>query len=759
MKLSIGMIVKNEAKYLRRCLESLQQIRDVVQSELIIVDTGSTDDTIEIAKEFTDKVYFHQWNNDFSEMRNITVEYSTGDWYFFIDGDEIISNTSGLIDFFVSGKYKDNNTACISIKSFATSENEDRFSAFLAPRLFKRNKDFCFKGPIHEQPNMKNPIIVLDSQIIHYGYVKDDRALMEKKFQRTTTMLIKELEKNPGNVYYLYQLSVSYGMHGDKEEALQQIQKAFDIVKLKKFDFHMHIYIYMHIIKSYLVNGKYKEAENVCLEIIRDDSMYIDIFFYIAKAQLMMNKNEEAIKNYKIYLEMRKNVNDFNRMENLLVVYYTIGKFEEAYFDLSILYERQGDYEIALQFAKKVLSEDALAGTFNQIILVHAKLNKYSELRSYYNKVISINGKFKDMFINTLESYLSHANRDKVENILKVFSEDDSEYALLNIVRLSKEKLSKEVINQIYTIDFNKLPNYFGDFIYYMVTYKVSISEILNKTHDFKIRGFFLYIINSHENFSTKLYEYLMGNIFKEQVFDVIRENKIMAFYSLSSESIDELQYKKLFNMYLKWGWSHLEKVYSSEVIENELVNFMKDEEDLFLMYMRIAQNNKSNKAIYIRNLRNALNANNYMKRGIEILLKEIKDDIVPQNNEMEVYMEKVKESISELINTNNIKDAKLLIEEYQSIIEEDFEISSMKAVISIMENKLEDAESILITALKSFSDNFDLTYNLAYVYDQMDNKQKALYFYKKAVNLVSELPIAVDINIRIESLEKELCK
>ncbi|EQB3123896.1 glycosyltransferase, partial [Clostridium botulinum] len=75
MKLSIAMMVKNESKYLDKCLSSLKPVLDAVSSELIIVDTGSTDNTVEIAKKYTDKLYFHNWNNDFSDMRNITIDY------------------------------------------------------------------------------------------------------------------------------------------------------------------------------------------------------------------------------------------------------------------------------------------------------------------------------------------------------------------------------------------------------------------------------------------------------------------------------------------------------------------------------------------------------------------------------------------------------------------------------------------------------------------------------------------------------------
>ncbi|NLL52873.1 MAG: glycosyltransferase, partial [Peptococcaceae bacterium] len=78
--LSICMMVKDEEKNLPRCLESLKPLMQQVDSELIIVDTGSTDNTVNIAKSYTERVYFHPWNNNFSEMRNITISYAQGEW-------------------------------------------------------------------------------------------------------------------------------------------------------------------------------------------------------------------------------------------------------------------------------------------------------------------------------------------------------------------------------------------------------------------------------------------------------------------------------------------------------------------------------------------------------------------------------------------------------------------------------------------------------------------------------------------------------
>lgn len=78
------MMVKNEEEMLPRCLNSIKHLID----ELIVVDTGSTDKTIEIAESFGAKIYHHPWENNFSKHRNQSLGYATGDWIIQIDADE-----------------------------------------------------------------------------------------------------------------------------------------------------------------------------------------------------------------------------------------------------------------------------------------------------------------------------------------------------------------------------------------------------------------------------------------------------------------------------------------------------------------------------------------------------------------------------------------------------------------------------------------------------------------------------------------------
>ena len=85
MKLSVCMIVRDEEKYLKQCLDSINSIAD----EIIIIDTGSKDNSIQIAESFPKvKLYHHPWEDNFSLHRNQSISYATGDWLLFIDADE-----------------------------------------------------------------------------------------------------------------------------------------------------------------------------------------------------------------------------------------------------------------------------------------------------------------------------------------------------------------------------------------------------------------------------------------------------------------------------------------------------------------------------------------------------------------------------------------------------------------------------------------------------------------------------------------------
>ena len=265
MVLSIGMIVKNEEKYLEQCLTALKPILDKVDSELIIADTGSTDNTIEIARKFTDNVYHFEWINDFAAARNSTLKKAQGKWYMFIDADEVLQNCTDIIKFFNTGEYKKYNSATYIVRSYADLSDKAIYSDIRSQRMVAVSDKTEFQGKIHEALNeFRTPIKYLDIIADHYGYVfldnGTDTGRAKEKNQRNMEYLFEELkdeniaERNP-SIYS--EISDCYGIINDEEKELEYLN-----LGLEKID-HKNIAIgqyYTHKITIFHRNEKFSDV-------------------------------------------------------------------------------------------------------------------------------------------------------------------------------------------------------------------------------------------------------------------------------------------------------------------------------------------------------------------------------------------------------------------------------------------------------------------------------------------------------------------
>lgn len=164
MTISVCMIVKNEESCLERCLKSLVDIAD----EMIIVDTGSTDSTKDIAARFTDKVYDFAWTGSFSDARNFSFSKATCDYIYCADADEELDEEN--IEKFLM--LKENLLPEIEIvQMYYCNQLQNNtiynFDRELRPKLYKRLREFVWMEPIHEQVNLNPVIYDSDIDIIH----------------------------------------------------------------------------------------------------------------------------------------------------------------------------------------------------------------------------------------------------------------------------------------------------------------------------------------------------------------------------------------------------------------------------------------------------------------------------------------------------------------------------------------------------------------------------------------------------------------
>lgn len=235
--ISLCMIVKNEEKILARCLDSIAFLMD----EIIIVDTGSTDSTKEIAKCYTDQVYDFKWVDDFSAARNESFRYATKDYIYVADADEVLDEVNRAR----FAQLKENILPEIEIVQmkycnqlqFGTAYN---FDEEYRPKLYKRLRQFQWTEPVHEMVRL-DPIIY-DSEIeimhlpeqVHSGR---DFATFQKQIRkglrlskRLHHMYAMELYISGEDKDFLEAEPFFQGSTDDPQRSLDEIKEASCVV-------------------------------------------------------------------------------------------------------------------------------------------------------------------------------------------------------------------------------------------------------------------------------------------------------------------------------------------------------------------------------------------------------------------------------------------------------------------------------------------------------------------------------------------------
>ena len=313
MQLSIGMIVKNEEKYLDRCLAAIKPILDSIDSELIIADTGSTDSTVEIAKKYTDNVFHFEWINDFAAARNSTLDRAKGEWYMFLDADEIFKSCNDIIHFFKSGEYKKYRSARYTIRNYDNSDMK-HYSDVLSPRMIRMDGT-RFEYAVHETfQNFQAPTKILDDIADHFGYISDG-DLQKRKSERNTKLLEERLKSEPNPPALLYlQLYQSYNLYIDEKADYYMDIGMKKCRELKNYT--VLIAFYGEKAASYFRKNKWDEIIEIAEEYfnlpedIKPGTLGTDAEMHLLRAVAFkaLRHNDEAITDYLEFFRIYKSI-------------------------------------------------------------------------------------------------------------------------------------------------------------------------------------------------------------------------------------------------------------------------------------------------------------------------------------------------------------------------------------------------------------------------------------------------------------------
>ena len=243
--LSLCTIAKNEAPSLPQCLGS---VKDVVD-EMVILDTGSTDRTVEIAKDFGAKVYHFQWCDDFAAARNEALKYVQGEWVLVLDADEVLTpEIVPLLRQAMEGK----NTLAINLVRQEVGAAQSPYS--LVSRLFRRHPQVQFSRPYHAMIDdslqallQREPhwqvVSLTPVAILHYGYQPGAIAALDK-YTRARKAMEGFLATHPHDPYTCSKLGALYLQIGQAKEGIKLLKRGLKSDRAEApvlFELHYHL--------------------------------------------------------------------------------------------------------------------------------------------------------------------------------------------------------------------------------------------------------------------------------------------------------------------------------------------------------------------------------------------------------------------------------------------------------------------------------------------------------------------------------------
>jgi glycosyltransferase involved in cell wall biosynthesis len=687
MKLSIAMIVKNEEKNLERTLIPLKELQKYIDTEIIIVDTGSTDSTVDIAKKYTDKVYFNPWNNDFASMRNISIDYCTGDWILIVDADEVLYDIKELVKLLTDKNLNNFNAVLLKRIEFTQSVEYSVSNGYISPilRLFKK-KTIFYEGTIHEQPKFTYPVTESSVRFIHYGYDNNDYVVMEYKFKRNLNLLLGELKDNPDSVYVNFQIAVSYTMHKQLKEALEYIEIAYD--KGKK-----EINKYLYVLDKYcfiLYNmGDYKSLRAKAIEGVKHCNDFLDFYFYLGEAYFNLEEYNSAIETYNKYLKIYDKFNNTLILSNNTLAVMTRGYKESILYNLALSYYRNKDYKEALEIIKKIEDNNLIKERVYALlkIIVDGKLyNEINVIEKYidkYNYESLLSFIYKELFIEELKEL----NNIKLEKNL---------HEIIYLVKYFKEneKIKEEIaINIKDIIDKAKIP--YSIYLYYILKYDIhDIGNLIHFGKD-KIENILANLCINYFEFNGILLQGLKkikSNTISNILMRTVIEKALIVGGNLP---IDER--KNVFLNYIADKYFTVIKLYNESFIEDRLW-ILPSEERVILELKKVLSYKYEDSLKYIRSIKHILNAEKFYIEYIKILIEDYKEH--NNSNELKAFLPELLNSIQVLIDKEKYQDAYNTIDEGLSLVKFDFHLMLLKYNLLLKFNYEEEAKECLRDAI-----------------------------------------------------------
>lgn len=429
--LSICMIVKNESSNVVECLESLKGL----DAEMIVVDTGSTDDTCDLVKTQGAELYHFDWIQDFGAARNESLKPATGRWVLWMDADDRLpSSEISRIQQLIRGEA--NKAYGFLIKN--TQDGGNTGSVFNQIRLFPNRSSLRFEGKVHEQilPSIQREglgVEFLNLTIHHTGYINAE--IMQDKQRRNLEILQNELQENPAvkTPVRFYSIAGAYFDLKDWASAIEWYRRSIVLAEETGQDPHVRSHSPVKIAECHANQGDYTTALDMVSKVLTQSPSNEEARLLEAQMLQKLQRQAEAMKSYvKLFV--------FQEGQSMLPVDYQRLHLT-ALKELAEFFKAQGRDTLAMELLKLALllgkgqkfsSQKILSLLFDDeeyeycLSLLQQEAHVTQDADHYLNmgKVCILLNQVPEALKNLKEGNLKFPHDDEIQNLLQALVAD-----------------------------------------------------------------------------------------------------------------------------------------------------------------------------------------------------------------------------------------------------------------------------------------------------------------------------------------------
>jgi tetratricopeptide (TPR) repeat protein len=306
LRLSLCMIVRDEQEMLPRCLAAVAAAVD----EIVIVDTGSTDATIELARSVGARVIERPWTGSFAEARNVSFEAATGDWLMYLDADEVlVREDAQLLRSLTTRSWRE--AFYLSETNYTGAPEDGTAVVHNALRVFRNRPEYRFEGRLHEQIAHRLPVYLPERvettnvRVEHYGYLGIVRDARQKSRRNIELLRLQQAEGLP-SAFLHYNLGCEYAASGERVASLPEFERAWELLErsTNRDSQRFAPALLSRLVKALRVCGRPRAALARAEEGLRLYPDFTDLVFEQALAAIALEQPERAIELCERCIEM-----------------------------------------------------------------------------------------------------------------------------------------------------------------------------------------------------------------------------------------------------------------------------------------------------------------------------------------------------------------------------------------------------------------------------------------------------------------------